>query len=155
MYNNIFYYPHTDACVGKGNQTEFFDDGNCVTFWDCEDFTPHPVCCPEGQGYDAVRGCINNPLCKDICPDQYKPGLLLLFLYMFLHLYSNNYNLFTTRLKIFFLCVAKLNIRLLYIDIYIVEYNIEFNWTWTQLSNLYWTRRKPSRTSNIGFCNCV
>ncbi|XP_060603928.1 uncharacterized protein LOC132756707 isoform X2 [Ruditapes philippinarum] len=66
-----------DACVGKGNQTEFFDDGNCVTFWDCEDFTPHPVCCPEGQGYDAVRGCINNPLCKDICPDQYKPDICL------------------------------------------------------------------------------
>ncbi|XP_060577491.1 uncharacterized protein LOC132734715 [Ruditapes philippinarum] len=67
----------TDACVGKGNQTEFFDDGNCVTFWDCEDFNPHPVCCPEGQGYDAVRGCINNPLCRDICPDQYKPDICL------------------------------------------------------------------------------
>ncbi|XP_053373777.1 uncharacterized protein LOC123531382 [Mercenaria mercenaria] len=66
-----------DACLVPGTKTEFFDDRNCVTYWDCEERHPHPVCCPEGQGYDVIRGCINNPLCKDECPPQYKPDICL------------------------------------------------------------------------------
>ncbi|XP_045168233.2 uncharacterized protein LOC123531392 [Mercenaria mercenaria] len=66
-----------DACLVPGTKTEFFDDGNCVTYWNCEDLHPHPVCCPEGQGYDVIQGCIDNRLCKHKCPDQYKPDICL------------------------------------------------------------------------------
>ncbi|KAL4222139.1 hypothetical protein ACF0H5_018179 [Mactra antiquata] len=66
-----------DACMRLGQATDFFDDGNCKTYWDCEDRHPHPVCCPDGMGYVRDQGCVAMPNCRDKCPRQYEPDMCL------------------------------------------------------------------------------
>lgn len=67
----------SDACLIPGKKTEYYDDGNCRTYWNCEVKRPHPVCCPKGQGYDVVNGCVTMPSCNDTCPNQYEQDLCL------------------------------------------------------------------------------
>ncbi|XP_052256484.1 uncharacterized protein LOC127861844 [Dreissena polymorpha] len=63
-----------DACMQLGQSSEFLNDGNCRTYWNCEDRRPHPVCCPDGQGYDIqANRCVPNVGCRDQCPREYMP----------------------------------------------------------------------------------
>ncbi|WAQ94081.1 hypothetical protein MAR_006552 [Mya arenaria] len=61
------------ACMQLGQASAFLDDGNCRTYWDCEQQNPHPVCCTAGKSYDIRTGtCITNMNCRDECPQQYQ-----------------------------------------------------------------------------------
>ncbi|KAL4222146.1 hypothetical protein ACF0H5_018186 [Mactra antiquata] len=60
------------TCKGPNAQYANVDDGNCRTFWDCENGHPHPVCCPRGQGFDVFKAtCVLDPNCLQDCPKDY------------------------------------------------------------------------------------
>ncbi|XP_045175766.2 protein PIF-like [Mercenaria mercenaria] len=44
------------------------DPNKCNAYWQCVNGIPYGQCCPEGEGFHPVRGCIPNPSCKDMCP---------------------------------------------------------------------------------------
>ncbi|KAH3715884.1 uncharacterized protein LOC127856589 isoform X2 [Dreissena polymorpha] len=53
-------------------QASNFPDGNCLTYWNCTSGHPHPVCCPQGQGFNVfTSACDRNTKCIDTCPKEY------------------------------------------------------------------------------------
>lgn len=60
------------TCGGTGVRLNNFPDGNCRTHWDCENGHPHPVCCPDGQGFDVFKlQCVPDTSCTHSCPGEY------------------------------------------------------------------------------------
>ena len=66
------YYTVTATCGAPGVRLANFADGNCRTHWDCENGHPHPVCCPDGQGFDVfISQCVPDLNCIHGCPKEY------------------------------------------------------------------------------------
>ncbi|XP_060577495.1 uncharacterized protein LOC132734718 [Ruditapes philippinarum] len=60
------------TCGAPGVRLANFADGNCRTHWDCEHGHPHPVCCPDGQGFDVFTSrCVPDRNCIHECPKEY------------------------------------------------------------------------------------
>jgi hypothetical protein len=77
---NICYNLLPASCRNQGLRYANFPDGNCRTHWDCDTGHPHPVCCPNGQGFDVLTSaCVVDPACTDICPKEYSGTVTVLY----------------------------------------------------------------------------
>ncbi|XP_052801226.1 uncharacterized protein LOC128231955 isoform X3 [Mya arenaria] len=60
------------TCQGGGVNASSFPDGNCRTYWDCTSGHQHPVCCPQGEGFNVFSStCEPDATCLGTCPTAY------------------------------------------------------------------------------------
>lgn len=58
-----------DKCAGKPNSWRRAGDGNCRGYWECYNGKSQPKCCPYGQHYETLLGCVNNEKSEDECKE--------------------------------------------------------------------------------------
>ncbi|CAG5115730.1 unnamed protein product, partial [Candidula unifasciata] len=59
-----------DRCQESCEQHKM--SGSCRAYWDCENSTSTPQCCPENYAFVPGKGCQPDPTCKDLC-GPFKP----------------------------------------------------------------------------------